>query len=186
MKIIIGLGNPGKKYNKTRHNVGFIIVNKLQTTGYSQFALNKKFNTEIAKSQVNNEKILLAKPQTFMNNSGKAVAKVFNYYKISSKDIWIISDDIDLQLGQIRIRFKGSSGGHKGLQSIIDNLSTEKFPRIRVGIKTLKTDKIPAEKYVLQKFSEKEMEILDEIIEKTIEEIKKSMKYEIEEKTINV
>ncbi len=196
MKIIFGLGNPGKKYEKTRHNVGFMIADRLQTTDYSQFVLNKKFNAGIAQGEISDEKILLVKPQTSMNNSGQAVKAISLYYKINPRDIWVVSDDIDLPLGQIRIRFKGSSGGHKGLQSIIDHLGTQKFPRIRIGIRNslsraksreeLGISKVPAEEYVLQKFSKKEIDIIDEIIEKAIEEIKNALKNGIEEKTINI
>jgi PTH1 family peptidyl-tRNA hydrolase len=189
MKAVVGLGNPGKKYKKTRHNIGYCVIDAI--TKSSKFKVQsskliKKFNAEIAQGKISDEKILLVKPQTFMNESGKAVKAVASFYKINPEDIWVLSDDIDLQLGKIRIRLEGSSGGHKGLQSIIDCLSNQNFPRIRIGIRTSKADKIPAEEYVLQKFSKKEINIVDDAIEKAIGEIKKALKYGIKEKTISI
>jgi PTH1 family peptidyl-tRNA hydrolase len=167
MKIIVGLGNPGQKYQKTRHNVGFLAVNHLQLThGFLNWKLNKKFNAEIAEGEIDNEKIILVKPQTFMNASGTAVLKLVTHYKLSTENLYIIYDDIDLPLGKIRIRKKGSAGGHKGVQSIIDTLKTENFIRFRIGIRPLSQTKINTQKFVLQKFSKEESKIIGEAIKK--------------------
>lgn len=147
MKLIVGLGNPGEKYKKTRHNLGFRAVEKLFTSySYPDFKFNKKFNSLISQKKINNEKVILVMPQTFMNESGRAVKTLLNYFNKSiisdSKKLrtvlWVIHDDLALPLGKIRISQKGSSGGHKGIQSIIDALKNENFVRFRIGIKPLK------------------------------------------------
>lgn len=188
MKLIVGLGNPGKKYERTRHNIGFRIIDATTQIPNSKFQIPKiesKFKTEISKGKIGESEVILAKPQTFMNNSGEAVLKIASFYKIRSQDIWVISDDIDLPLGKIRIRKKGSSGGHKGLQSIIDHLGNQNFPRFRIGIKTPKAEKIPAEDFVLQKFSPSEEKVIKLAVEKVVEEIIKVLKEDLlEEKTI--
>ena len=158
MKLIAGLGNPGDKYKDTRHNIGFKIVDKLT----DNFKLDKKLEAKISKSG----DIIYAKPQTFMNESGRAVRKIVDYYKIKPEDIIIIFDDKDLPFNTLRIRKKGSSGGHNGLKSIISYLGTQDFPRFRCGI--LDPDKKikDTSKYVLKKFSRKEQKELPNFIEK--------------------
>lgn len=148
MRLIIGLGNPGKKYAQTRHNLGFMVLDALGT------AIAKKDN------------FLLVKPQTYMNLSGQAVAKIARYYKIKPEEILIIHDDKDLPFGKIRIRHKGSAGGHLGVQSVIDALKTDKFSRLKIGIG--KPDIKNTEKFVLQKFSSEERKKLPEIINQAI------------------
>lgn len=182
MKIIVGLGNPGEKYKNTRHNLGYRVVD---TIAKNQ-KFKRRFESDIIEGVINDEKVLLIKPQTFMNDSGKAVRTLVDFYKINPKNIWVISDDIDLLVGKIRIRTQGSSGGHKGLQSIIDSLGSQKFPRIRIGIRNPEADKIPREDYVLQKFNKKERDIISEVVEKSTEEIKNSLKQGIGEKTLDV
>lgn len=200
MKLIVGLGNPGKEYENTRHNVGFLVISKTKNqilkTQTKDLKINKKFNAEIIEIEYNNEKVLLVKPQTFMNNSGKAVKKIMDYYKIDIRDLYVICDDLDLELGQIRIRKDGSSGGHKGLQSIIEQIGSNKFVRFRIGIGSNKLDvrrqtsddsnKIPAEKYVLQKFGKDEQKIINYAIDKTVELIVELLGKGVEEKTINI
>jgi len=141
MKIVIGLGNPGEKYKDTRHNVGFDFVNQLSEhprfSAVSQkltFSSSKKFQAEIAETQIAGEKVILIKPQTYMNLSGNTVKVIMNYFHASNEDLLIVSDDLYLRLGMARIRLEGSSGGHKGLESIIDSLGTENFTRLRIGI----------------------------------------------------
>jgi len=168
MKLIIGLGNPGKKYEKTRHNLGFLAINKLaEKIGMGDWKIKMQFNANITQGNFNNEKIILAKPQTFMNNSGIAVKSITDYYKIPAEDILIIHDDIDLELGEIKIQKNRGSAGHKGVQSIIDSLKTKNFIRIRIGIKLVSEETIiSAEKFVLQKFSKEEEKTVQEIIKK--------------------
>jgi len=152
MKLIVGLGNPGKEYENTPHNAGFIIIEEIkkEVAEKNNWEFNKKFDAEIIKSEIEDEKIILAKPQTFMNNSGETVAKIVAYYKIKPEDIIIVHDDLDIPLGKLRIKEEGSSAGHNGIESVIQVLGTRKFIRVRIGIE--KTNKkIPSEKYVLQK-----------------------------------
>ena len=155
MKLIVGLGNPGKKYGKTRHNVGFRVIDNLK-----QRITNNEQRTTI-----------LLKPQTYMNLSGKEVTEKARYYKIKPQDIVVIYDDLDLPTGEIRVREKGSSAGHKGVQSIIEALKTEEFRRVRIGIG--RPENISPEKYVLENFLPQEEKIMikaiDEAAEKVIE-----------------
>ncbi|MDD5290211.1 MAG: aminoacyl-tRNA hydrolase [Patescibacteria group bacterium] len=158
--LIVGLGNPGKKYEKTRHNAGFLAVDFvsqfLDADGWKE---SKKLHALVAK---NNKNIILAKPTTFMNESGLAVAALAKYYKIKPKNIIIIYDELDLPFGIIRVRDSGSSAGHNGIKSIIQHLSTDEFWRIRIGTKNELAEKIPAEKFVLNNFSAAELKELKE------------------------
>jgi PTH1 family peptidyl-tRNA hydrolase len=137
MKIIIGLGNPGEEYKKTRHNIGFMVIDTLrEKLDFPEFKKDRKFNALISKGEYNDEKILLVKPQTFINLSGICVASLMNFFKVDPKDLFIIYDDVDLLLGKIRIRKKGGSGTHNGMKSIIDHIGETSFPRFRVGIES--------------------------------------------------
>jgi len=178
MFLIVGLGNPGKKFEKTRHNAGFQAVDFLLESN-SRHDLNhdydhdKKSNAKIIK----NKNYILAKPKTFMNNSGQAVQALASYYKIPANKMIIIYDEIDLPFGTVRMRDKGSSAGHNGIKSIIEHLGTDEFNRIRIGIKNDKLEKMDAAKFVLKKFSRSEQKelrekILLEIVEKVEEIIK--------------
>lgn len=169
MKIIVGLGNPGEKYQATRHNLGLMILEQLtQELGVSELKLDKKMQAKLANKKIGKEKIIFAFPTTFMNNSGNAVQQIAQYYKIKAKDVWIIHDDFDLSLGKIRISQNSSAGGHNGIKSIIQSLSTQKFIRFRVGVGPIKG--VP-EKFVLKRFSKKEIKIKDQIIQQTIKVI---------------
>ncbi len=187
MKLVVGLGNPGKQYEGTRHNAGFRFVDKLAEelgvemgTGEMgtflpkekrpHFTNHDKFKSEVLEIIHKGEKIILAKPQTFMNLSGKAVSMIMSYYNIVGDDLIVVSDDVDLPVGQARIRHDGSSGGQKGLQNIIDTLKTDEFVRIRIGIGsgTEEANEIETADFVLSKFSDKENEIIDETIELVI------------------
>lgn len=172
MKIIIGLGNPGEKYKNTRHNAGFMTLNTLAKKLNANFKFEKKFNAEIAQTNINNKKIFLVKPQTLMNNSGQAVQALVSFYELNlKKDITIIYDDIDLPLGKFRITGQ-SSGGHKGIQSIMNSLNTQNLKRFRIGTRNLPPEKIPdTTKYVLGKFSKEESEKLNKVIDQIIKEI---------------
>lgn len=137
MKLIVGLGNPGSRYENNRHNAGFLFVDFLKKQWELQdFLMEKRFNAEISRGRWNNVEIVLIKPQTFMNLSGDAVEKARNYYKIDLKDMLVVYDDVDLPLGEIRFREKGSAGTHNGMRSIVENLGTEDFPRLRIGIES--------------------------------------------------
>lgn len=155
-KLIIGLGNPGEKYKKTRHNIGFILLDLLAEEMNTDFEFNSAFNAEIAESKTGTEKIILCKPQNFMNNSGQAISKLINYYKISPQDFLVIHDEIDLPFGRIKTASDSSSAGHKGVQSIIDYLQTQEFKRIRFGINQEK-NKLTTELFVLKNFSKEEL-----------------------------
>ena len=164
MKLIVGLGNPGEKYKKTRHNAGFLAVDELVLSiKYQVLSTQSKFNAEILNGAVDDKKIIFAKPQTFMNNSGETIGAIVNYYKINTEDIIIIHDDLDIPLGEYKISKNKNSGGHKGVQSIIDHLSTKDFTRIRIGI-MIENKKTPTEKFVLEKFSIEEMGIVNKMI----------------------
>ncbi|MCD7872932.1 MAG: aminoacyl-tRNA hydrolase [Clostridiales bacterium] len=131
--IIAGLGNPGAKYEMTRHNAGFLAVDLLAMQNNVNIK-KLKFHSLVCDVNINNKKCLLMKPQTFMNNSGEALREAAAFYKIPAQNIIVISDDISLDTGKIRIRQKGSAGGHNGLKSIIENIKSQDFPRIKIGV----------------------------------------------------
>lgn len=167
MKLIVGLGNPGKQYKDTRHNVGFMFVDNVINKLSLKFSLDKALKCEILQTNINGEKVIFIKPMTYMNLSGDSVYLVANYYKINYEDILVIYDDLDLETGKIRIRPNGSSGGHKGIQSIINNLGTNNIKRVRIGIDKVSSDKTID--YVIGNFSKQDKEIIDISIEKGID-----------------
>lgn len=134
VKMIIGLGNPGEKYHETKHNVGFMAVDKIAKREGWTFSLDKIFKAEIASGFLAGEKVYLVKPVTFMNESGVAVKALSSYFNIDSEDMLVIYDDLDLAVGKIRFRQKGSAGGHNGIKSLIKHLGTQEFDRIKIGI----------------------------------------------------
>lgn len=185
MILIAGLGNPGEKYATTRHNVGFIALDRLAQEFGATFEDSKKFKAQIAKvDSLLDNKIILAKPQTFMNCSGEAIKALAKFYEVNYMDIWVIHDELDIDMGKLRIRKGGSSGGQKGVQSIIDNLGTPEFVRFRVGIKPEGGTNKPAEEFVLGKLRKDEREIINEEIEKIVEIVKNFIQTGIEEITI--
>lgn len=133
MKIIVGLGNPGSKYTNTKHNIGFIVLDEIAKEKSVSFSKGK-CEAEISEFNHFGEKILLVKPQTFMNESGRSVRPLMNYYNIGEEDLLVIYDDLDLPVGKIRLRQKGSAGGHNGIKSLIQHLGTKEFNRIKIGI----------------------------------------------------
>ncbi len=164
MKIILGLGNPGKEYARSRHNAGFLALNALQkteTTRATAFEEKKRLKSEIATGLFSCGKILLAKPLTFMNDSGEAAQKILSFYKAKPEDLIVIHDDVDLPVGVLKIRRGGSSAGHKGIDSIIAHLGTNDFYRVRMGVHPKSEKKIKAEKFVLKPFTKEEEKILD-------------------------
>jgi peptidyl-tRNA hydrolase, PTH1 family len=178
MKLIIGLGNPGQKYVATRHNLGFIFLDKLKERwSCPEFKLENKFDAEISQGKINGAKIILAKPQNFMNLSGEAVKKIIAFYKIKLADLLIIHDDIDIFCGKYKLATDSTSAGHNGVQSIIDNLGTKKFARLRIGIKNELADnatpQMETSDFVLGKMSPDEMKKISAIEAAVLEEIAK-------------
>lgn len=133
MKLIVGLGNPGKEYKNTRHNSGFLVIDAI-VKKMPDLIFQEKWNALIGRTQIDGEKVLFVKPLTFMNLSGNAVGQIVHYYQIEPEDILVVHDDMDLPVGSLRIRKAGTSGGQKGMQSIIDTLGTKAIPRIRIGV----------------------------------------------------
>ena len=170
MKVIIGLGNPGDKYAMSRHNVGFRAVSKLAEE-FSIKADMLKYHSLFGQGVVDEEKIILAQPTTYMNKSGKAVSALMNAYDLSLDDIVIIYDDLDLPPGKIRIKRKGSSGGHNGLKSIIYHLESNNFTRIRIGIGR-PPQGVDVADYVLGYFDDEEEKIINESITDVIDAVK--------------
>ena len=161
--LLVGLGNPGKKYEETRHNIGFTFINSIAKKA-SIIIDKSKFSSLCARYESGENYFLLSKPQTFMNESGKAVREIKNYYKIPIDKTIIVFDDLALNVGQIRIKRGGGSGGHNGIKSIIEELSEDTFIRIRIGIgKPVK--KTDVDQYVLSKFNQNEVSKIKEIID---------------------
>lgn len=161
MRIIVGLGNPTLKYSKTRHNVGFETIDVLSKK-YKIKVKKNQFKALIGEGYINDEKVILVKPMTYMNNSGEAVKEIVDYYKVNpNEDLIVISDDLNLDVGVLRLRSKGSAGGHNGLKSIIKCVGTESFDRVRIGV-----GKVPANRdvitHVLSRFGKEDRKIVKE------------------------
>lgn len=176
MKLIVGLGNPGKEYATTRHNAGFMVLDKLSHELNSSEIWKEKHHALLQEITYHNQKILLAKPQTYMNNSGTAVAEISSYYNLEPNDLLIVYDDFDIPLGEIRIRQSGSSGGHNGMNSIIEALHTEDIPRMRLGIGNQQDENfvnktIPRQDYVLTPFSSEEKPLVEKMIGDAVSKI---------------
>ena len=173
MKIVVGLGNPGLKYEFTRHNIGFRIVDSLARDIEIEFKRVKSYYSLISRGTINNRKVMLVKPQTFMNLSGRAVSKVVSYYQIPHQDLLIVYDDLNLELGQVRIRKKGSAGGHNGIESIMQYLNSEDIPRLRIGIgNPLANFNFDCVSYVLSNFNDDEKDKIKEVIQLSTEAVK--------------
>lgn len=170
MFLIVGLGNPGKEYENTRHNAGFVAVDAIAEK-YSFMAFKSKFDGEIAEGKIGDEKVFILKPHTYMNLSGNAVIKAANFYKILPQNIVVIHDDMDLPIGKIKAKLGGGAGGHNGLKSI-DAAITPNYNRIRIGVGHAKDKGTDVVNYVLSGFSKEDREVLDstvELIAKTID-----------------
>lgn len=171
MLIIIGLGNPGKEYERTRHNAGFMIVEKLRERwNFPDFEFGKKFNASLSKGKFQQKEIILAKPETFMNLSGQAVKSLMDFYKLPAEDILVIHDDLDIPLGSFRIATDSGSAGHNGVENIINLIGTKTFRRIRIGIKP-EEGIIDATNFVLQNFKDDEIKIINDLSESLMEKI---------------
>ena len=172
---LIGLGNPGKKYSNSRHNIGFLLLENLSKKYNSNFLLKDKLKSSLSEFKINDSTYRLFLPNTYMNNSGDAVRAIVDWYKINLNQIFIIVDDKDLPLGKIRFRKKGSSGGHNGLKSIIEKLQTNQFKRIKIGIGSPKSvkgeNKFNTISHVLGNISLEEKSILDKVYKKVIESL---------------
>ena len=160
MKMIVGLGNPGKEYENTRHNIGFMMIDEYARK-YHITSFKTKFNGLYAKIYRNGEYFILLKPLSYMNLSGTVVKSFASFFKIKPEDILVIHDDLDLPVGKIKVKFKGSSGGHNGIKNIIENLKTEIFPHFKVGID--KDENILYKDYVIGKFSKSDLEKIQHI-----------------------
>lgn len=183
MKLIVGLGNPGDKYAQTRHNLGFMVVKEVaKRMGGGAWGVEGKFKAEVLQiiyeQQAIHHELILAKPLTFMNNSGMAVTLLVNYFKIKPENIIIIHDDLDLPLGKIKVRLGGAAAGHHGVESVINSLGTDKFIRIRLGIGNLqslsgehKHRSFNAEHFVLEPFLAKEMSTVRRMIKLANQEL---------------
>jgi len=182
MKIFIGLGNPEAEYDDTRHNVGFVVVDKIAKESEAEFEFDKKINAEIAKTRFNNKPVILAKPHTFVNKSGEAAKKLKNIYKVKPEEIVVIHDDLDIEFGSFKVSLGKNSGGHKGVQNVIDNLKTKKFWRVRIGTANRKLVSVRHEKkladkkegvknFVLAKFTPAEQTELKIVIKKALERL---------------
>ncbi len=163
MYIIVGLGNPGKKYDATRHNVGFGTIDLLAKRNNIDVK-QLKHKALYGKGYIDEKKVMLVKPRTFMNLSGQSILDIVQFYKIDTKNIIVVYDDVDIELGSIRIREKGSAGSHNGMKSIIYQIQTDRFPRVRIGIG--KPEFGDLTDYVLSRFQEDEIPIILESIEK--------------------
>lgn len=160
MKLIVGIGNPGKQYDKTRHNVGFMALDALAAHHNASFS-EKKFNSVYTTIRIKNEKVIIMKPETFVNLSGNAVSSMMQYFNIAQEDILIVYDDLALPLGKIRVRTKGSGGGHNGIKNITSHLKNSEFKQFRIGIGN--DDQIDRVNFVLGKFSKSDLKILDDV-----------------------
>ena len=165
MKLVVGLGNPGKEYENTRHNIGFMSLDKYAIKENLDFSKNK-FKGLYAEKNINNEKVIFLKPQSYMNLSGEVVASFVNFFKIPLENILIIHDDMDIELGKYKLKPKGSGGGHNGLKNIALHLKTENYYRLKIGIS--KDKKYDMKDYVLGHFSKEEMDKLDIVLKDSI------------------
>ena len=170
MKMIVGLGNPGKEYNDTRHNLGFMFLDYLEEK-YNFKIATKKFNALVGEMFLNNEKIVFLKPQTYMNLSGQAVLKAKEFYKLDSKNIIVVFDDLDIPFGEVRYKQNGSGGTHNGMKNIVQMLNTKEFQRIKIGIGNIKHEKQNLKDFVLEKFNKSQKEEINDIFEKAYEKL---------------
>lgn len=165
MKIIMGLGNPGPDYRDTRHNLGFSVIDRL-SRGHDIKVSQRRGKSRLGEGRIERRRVVLAKPQTYMNNSGRAATSLLEIYKAKPEDLLVVCDDFHLDVGKIRVRRKGSSGGQKGLASIINALGTDEFARLRMGIGQARRDPV---EFVLSAFSKHEKEIVSEAVDEAAE-----------------
>ncbi len=181
MKLIVGLGNPGKKYEQTRHNIGFLATAQFQKDNLLKtFRSAPRFNALMSEGFVGRKKIILLQPQTYMNNSGWSVAAAAKYFKIKPDDVWVVHDELDIDFGRIKISRASGPAGHNGIRSIIQHLGTNSFLRFRIGIKNAQADKMASENFVLKNFTASEKKEISAIISKCNAAIIKALNEGIE------
>lgn len=163
-RLIVGLGNPGARYAQTRHNVGFQLLNRLAERWRAGWKLEKKFQASLAQAEWQGQTLLLVQPQTFMNSSGEAVGPVANFYRVPLARMLVAVDDADLPLGEIRLRARGSSGGHHGLESVEQHVGSQAFARLRIGIGRTADGRREITDYVLAPFAEAEAPVLEAVL----------------------
>ena len=164
MKLVVGLGNPGRKYKNTRHNIGFNLLDSIANRNKYSFRTDKSFNCEIGEIIINGEKVFMVKPLSFMNLSGNVVNKVKSFYDIDVDNILVIQDDLDMEFGKIRVVYDSSSGGHNGIKSITECLGSQKYTRLKIGISNNK--EMDTKDYVLGKFNKADIKSLENIYNK--------------------
>lgn len=182
-KLLVGLGNPGQKYNRTRHNVGFEVIDYLAKHWAVKLSENKRFHGDVGEvRRAPEERLVLLKPTTYMNRSGQSVRAVLDWYKFSVSDVLVIYDDMDLPVGKLRLRLSGSAGGHNGMKSIISHLGTQNFPRLRLGIsRANQSNGEQVVGHVLGKFAPDERKIVDAAIDFASEAVEFSLRKGIEQ-----
>jgi len=171
LSLITGLGNPGLEYAGTRHNIGFMLVERLAARWRAAWKLERKFNARLARLEQAGQKIILCQPRTFMNASGEAVGALARFYQLPAERLLIVADDADLPLGQIRLRAKGSSGGHHGLESVERQLATREYPRLRLGIGRRADDDRQITDYVLGRFAAGERALAEEALARAAQQV---------------
>jgi len=169
--LIAGLGNPGPGYAGTRHNIGFVLVDRLAARWRAAWALEKKFQARLARVERDGRKVILCQPQTFMNASGEAIGVVGRFYQVPAGSVLIVVDDADLPLGQLRMRPEGSSGGHHGLESVEQQLATRGYPRLRLGIGRRAEDQREITDYVLGRFEAAERGTVEEVLDRAVRQV---------------
>lgn len=179
MKWIVALGNPGPKYAATRHNIGFMAADQWAAERSLIFKPMPKFKAQLAEGQIDGHSIYLIKPQTYMNLSGETARAFMNYYKASLDDLIVIYDDMDTELGKVRLRYQGSAGGHNGIRSLIQHLGTEKFNRVRMGISRPAAG-APVVDYVLSTFPKSEHELAKQTVDRTVKALEFALNYPFE------
>src|SRR4028119_1695308 len=178
-QLIVGLGNPGAKYDRTRHNIGFEAIDQLARTWQIGLSENRKFQGIFGEGRSGADKIRLLKPTTYMNLSGQSIRAVLDWYKLPPESVLVIYDDMDLPVGKLRLRLSGSAGGHNGIKSAIAHLGTQNFPRLRIGIGKSGTEK-DSVSHVLGKFSPHETQLMSEVLQLVVDAVELSLKQGVE------
>lgn len=177
--LIVGLGNPGLQYERTRHNAGFMVLDSLSKRLNIEIS-KYKFKAKLAEAEISGKRCLIMKPETYMNNSGQAVVEAMNFYKLDADHLIVIYDDISLEPGNMRIRRKGSDGGHNGIKSIIQLTGEDKFPRIKIGVGKKPHPKFDLADWVLSRFKDDEMEKINDVCEKACDSLELMVNGEID------
>jgi peptidyl-tRNA hydrolase, PTH1 family len=171
LRLIAGLGNPGADYAATRHNIGFVLVDRLAARWRADWGARKRFNARLARVERAGQNVILCQPQTFMNDSGEAVGALARFYQLPPSRTLVVLDDADLALGQMRMRPEGSSGGHHGLESVERQLGTRAYPRLRLGIGRRAGDDREITDYVLGRFLPAELKVMDEVLDRARQQV---------------